>query len=104
MQLCSGVVCTVVHALISSDGAVNARARGERGEDDTTKSHTVGPFLDSWAVFQDMQLYSGVVCTVVHALISSDGAANACVRGDRGEVDTTKSHTVVSFLACWAVF
>ena len=32
MQLCSGVVCTVVHALISSDGAANARARGYRGE------------------------------------------------------------------------
>ena len=85
MQLYSGVVCTVLHALISSNGADNARTRGYRGEDDTTKSHTVGPFLDCLAVFQDMQLYSGVVCTVVHALISSDGAANARARGDRGE-------------------
>jgi len=94
----------VVHALISSNGAVNARARGERGEDDTTKSHTVGPFLACWAVSQDMQLYSGVVCAVVHALISSDGAVNARARGYREEMDTTKSHTVGPFLACWAVF
>ena len=80
MQLYSGVVCTVVHALISSDGAANARTRGERGEDDTTKSHTVGPFLACWAVSQDMQLCSGVVLNVCYALISSDGDANARVR------------------------
>ena len=80
MQLCSGVVCTVVHALISSNGADNARTRGYRGEDDTTKSQTVGQFLDCLAVSQDMQLYSGVVLNVCYALISSDGDANARVR------------------------
>ena len=69
-----------MHALISSDGADNARTRGYRGEDDTTKSHTVGPFLACCAVFQDVQLYSGVVLNVCYELISSDGDANARVR------------------------